>query len=107
MVSALRVLDPPPRAGAALSPRRKPAWLRWELHFSDHVSERMLERGLTENDLRHILAHARRYRRSPRPGVYLVNGRVHGQKWAIGLCPDADQRIVTVVTAYPLPRTGR
>jgi len=63
------VIDPPPLAGAALSPRKRPSWLGWELRFTDYVRKRMVERGLTETELRHILEYARRYRRSPRPGV--------------------------------------
>lgn len=39
--------------------RNPPSWWDWELELSVHVEQRMLERGITEVELRTMLEHAR------------------------------------------------
>jgi hypothetical protein len=70
------------------------------LVLSDHVQEQIGERGITEVELRRMLEHARRYRRSRHAGVFLVPGRLWGQSWEFVIQPEPTQRRAVVVTAY-------
>lgn len=69
--------------------------------LSDHVQDQIDDRGITEIELRQMLAHARRYRRSRHAGTFLVAGRMRGQEWTIAVRPDPTRRRTVVVTAFP------
>ncbi len=79
----------------------RPDWWDWPLAFTAHVELRMEERGFSEVDLRGMLENATELLPSKRPGRWLVRTRHAGQRWVVVVEPDADDRIVMVVTAYP------
>lgn len=87
-----------PGTGEGVSPRRKPPWSDWEVDFEAHARRRMLERGLTELDVRHMLEHARRYHRSRYPGHWIVLAGLRGVRWEIVVRPQAEHDLVEVVT---------
>jgi hypothetical protein len=58
-----------------------PEWWRWDLTFTSHAELRMEQRGVTE------VVHAHRAQRP----------------WVVILEPDADVRLLVVVTVYEVP----
>jgi len=58
----------------------------------------MLERGLTELDVRHMLEHARRYHRSLYPGHWIVLASLRGVRWGIVVRPRSEQDVVKIIT---------
>ena len=54
--------------------RNPPSWWDWELELSVHVEQRMLERGITEVDLRAMLEHARELAPSHVAGRFVAEG---------------------------------
>lgn len=80
--------------------RNPPSWWDWELELSVHVEQRMLERGITEVDLRAMLEHARELAPSHVAGRFVVEARHDGHDWAVVLEPDFDLECVAVVTVY-------
>lgn len=78
-----------------------PDWWQWELGFTAHVEIRMEERNFTEVDLRQMLDNATQFVPARRPGRWLIHTRHAGQSWNVVVEPDADDRILMIVTAYP------
>src|SRR5258708_5020552 len=60
----------------------------------------MLERGLTEIELRVTLEHARSVGPSHVEGRFVVETQHQGSEWAIVLEPDFELECVAVVTVY-------
>ena len=79
-----------------------PEWWQWELDSTDHLRDKMLERGFSEVDLRAMLHDARSLRRGKRPGRWIVSTRWHGQPWKVIVEPLVNEGILVVVTAYPV-----
>lgn len=77
-----------------------PTWWDWELECSVHVEQRMLERGITEVELRAMLERARELAPSHVAGRFVAKTRHSGQDWAVVLEPDFDLECVVVVTVY-------
>jgi hypothetical protein len=77
-----------------------PEWWSWEIQMLLHVQERMVDRSFTETDLRLMLEDAEDLIPSHVPGRWLVVARLHGVAWNIVVEPDAEERILIVVTAY-------
>ena len=81
---------------------RWPEWWVWELAFIPHVEHRTEERAFTELELRHMLDTAVSLRPSRALGRFVVTTRRRGQSWCVVLEPDFDERLLYVVTAYPV-----
>jgi hypothetical protein len=79
-----------------------PEWWDWELAFTPHVELRMEEREFTELELRRMLDHPTSITPGRFPGRFQVATRFHGGPWIVVLEPDSDDRLVWVVTAFPL-----
>jgi len=79
-----------------------PEWWTWELAFTGHVEARMEERGFSELELRGMLESATAFRASGAPGRWLIETRHRDSEWAVIVEPDAVDRILVVVTAYPV-----
>jgi hypothetical protein len=77
-----------------------PDWWEWELEFIDHALERMVDRNFTETDLRDMLERASGYRKSRRPGRWVVETQVDGQDWEVVVEPDYSAKVLEVVTSY-------
>jgi hypothetical protein len=78
----------------------RPAWWDWELAFTSHVDERMLERGFSELELRAMLDDAGELAPSRRSGRWYVRTRHRGQAWVVVIEPDEETRTLVIVTAY-------
>jgi len=79
---------------------RWPEWWDWELELSPHLLKRMIDRSLSEIDLRRMLQHANNYRRDVMPDRWIIEARHRRRAWEIIVEPDAEARILVVVTAY-------
>lgn len=62
----------------------------------------MVDRRFTEVDLRHMLQHARSYRRDIVPGRWIISTRHAKRLWEVIVEPDVKARLIVVVTAYPV-----
>ena len=77
-----------------------PAWWEWPLAFTPHIESRMEERQFSEVELRTMLTDATRVVSARHPGRFLVTTRHGGAPWVVVLEPDADERLLFVVTAF-------
>lgn len=80
--------------------RDAPSWWEWEIELSVHAEQRMLERGVTEIELRTMLERARSVGPSQVEGRFVVETRHQGSDWAVVLEPDFELECVVVVTVY-------
>jgi hypothetical protein len=79
-----------------------PPWWTWELEFSPHLLKRMEDRRFTEVDLRHMLEHALAIRTDAVPGRWAVSARFRRRTWEVIVEPLPAEKLVLVITAYPL-----
>ncbi len=90
-----------------LSRRRWPPWWEWELEFSSYLLKRMEDRRFTELNLRRMLERATGYRRDLVPRRWVIDTRHRRQAWEVIVEPLAAERLLLVITAYPLEPKGR
>ena len=79
-----------------------PVWWDWELEFSSHLEKRMLQRDFTEIDLRTMLDRATGYHADFVEGRWIIETHHRHHAWAVVVEPDYLERLVVVITAYPL-----
>jgi hypothetical protein len=87
--------------------RRKrtwPEWWNWPLELTPHLEKRTEDRGFSEVDLRAMLEHAGGYRRDDVEGRWVVDATHAQQAWAVIVEPDADEKVLVVITAYPVEK---
>lgn len=80
---------------------RWPPWWEWELTFADHLEERMEERGVSEVELRAMLADAQRLTAGRQRGRWLVWTRFRQEDWCIVVEPDPALEQVVAITLFP------
>lgn len=85
-----------------MSPRTWPPWWHWELELSPHLLKRMIDRQFNEVDLRRMLEHPRDLREDSVEGRWKVETLHEGRIWEVIVEPEAEVRLLVVVTAYPL-----
>ncbi|EIC20069.1 hypothetical protein Thi970DRAFT_03682 [Thiorhodovibrio frisius] len=79
-----------------------PEWWDWELELTPHLFKRMEDRDFNEVDLRTMLAFAPRFRPDVIEGRWIVEAKHHQRRWEIIVEPDVIEKLLVVVTAYPL-----
>ena len=79
-----------------------PDWWSWEIEILPHVYERMLDRNFSETDLRLMLEDASKIERNHEPGRWIVTTRFRDAAWGIIVEPDHEDRILAIVTVYPV-----
>jgi len=79
-----------------------PEWWEWELEFTSHLLKRMVDRGFSEIDLRSMMQSAMSLREDEEPGRWIVQGMHGSREWEIIVEPDVVERILVVITAYPV-----
>jgi hypothetical protein len=79
-----------------------PAWWEWELEITPHLEKRMEDRDFTEVDLRQMLEQAQGYGSDVVAGRWVIATRHCRRRWEVIVEPDADARLLVVVTAYPV-----
>jgi len=77
-----------------------PEWWTWELVFTAHAEMRMEQRGVTEVELRAMLERATGHRPNVVDGRFTVSVRHQSQPWVVIVEPDAEARVLVVVTTY-------
>jgi hypothetical protein len=82
----------------------RPDWWEWDLAYTEHVEGRMLERGVSEVDLRTMLEGAVSIQQGRRPDRWSVQTRHLGQPWVVVVEPDRDEQLLYVVTVHPKER---
>ena len=82
--------------------KRWPSWWEWELELSPHILKRMLDRRLTELDLREMLERASSCRPAAVEGRWTIETRHRSLNWEVIVEPDPETVTLVVVTAYPL-----
>ena len=83
-----------------------PEWWSWEIELSGHLLRRMMDRELSETDLRLMLEEAIGYHPNYEPGRYVIETRHEGIPWEVIVEPDPADRVVVVITAYRVERQG-
>ena len=79
-----------------------PEWWKWEIEITPHIEKRMVQRGFNEIDLRTMLHNSLEFIKDREPGRYIILSKMGIMKWEIIVEPDYDQKLLVVVTAYPL-----
>jgi len=79
-----------------------PEWWQWEIEISGHLLRRMLDRRITETDVRAMLEDASGFRKDIEPGRWVIETKREGQPWEVIVEPDRGIRQLVVVTAYML-----
>jgi hypothetical protein len=80
-----------------------PEWWHWELTFTSHAELRMEQRGVTEVQVRAMLERATGFEPSVIEGRFMIHTRHAHRPWIVILEPDADIRLLVVVTVYEAP----
>ena len=62
----------------------------------------MLDRSFTEVDLRRMLEHPRGYRADIVEGRWVIETRHNRKDWEVIVEPDNEQKLLVVVTGYPV-----
>ncbi len=83
---------------------RRPVWWDWDLELTPHVLKRMLDREFTEVDLRQMLEDASSLKRDVEEGRWVATSRHRRRAWEIVVEPDSAERVLVVITAYPVLR---
>lgn len=81
-----------------------PEWWSWELELTPHVLKRMVDRRFTEVDLRGMLERASGFLPDVLEGRFVIETRHSSRPWHVIIEPDKDDRLLVVVTAYPVER---
>ena len=85
----------------------RPAWWVWELELTPHVLKRMVDREFTELDVRQMLEDASSLRPDVEEGRWVVTSRHRRRVWEVVVEPDEAERVLVVITAYPVVRVVR
>ena len=79
-----------------------PAWWEWDLELTPHLLKRMVDRNFTDVELRNMLQAATGYRRDIVEGRFVIATRHEHRSWEVVVEPDPLERLLVIVTAYPL-----
>ena len=79
-----------------------PQWWDWELELTSHLLKRMVDRGFSEVDLRSMMASAMSFRKDLQLGRWVVETMHASSAWEVVVEPDAADKLLVVITAYPV-----
>ena len=79
-----------------------PVWWSWELELSPHLLKRMVDRRFNEPELRLMLEGASGYHQDHEPGRWVAETTHAGHVWEVIVEPDPQEKVLVVVTAYPV-----
>jgi hypothetical protein len=74
-----------------------------ELTFSSHAEPRVERRGVTDVELRAVLERASGFEPSVVEGRFMIHARHAERPWVVIVEPDADGKVLVVVTVYEVP----
>ena len=72
------------------------------MELTPHLLKRMEDRRFSEVDLRTMLKRATSFHADVEAGRWAVVTRHGRRQWEVIVEPDADARVLVVVTAYPM-----
>ena len=81
---------------------QRPEWWNWEIEITPHIEKRMVQRGFNEIDLRTMLHNYTEFNKDTEPGRYIILSKMGKLNWEIIVEPDYVQKLLVIVTAYPL-----
>jgi hypothetical protein len=84
---------------------RKKPWPQWwdrELELTPHLIKRMDDRNFNELDLRTMLKKATSYREDIEDGRWAIETRHQKRPWEVIIEPDNANKLLVVITAYPV-----
>ena len=80
-----------------------PEWWNWEIEFSGHLLERMVDRHFNEVELRAVLDTATGYYKNEKEERrWVIETKHWGRPWEVIVQPDTERQVLRIVTAYPL-----
>ena len=79
-----------------------PTWWNWELELTPHLEKRMIDRKFNEIDLRTMFENASECNEDVVEGRWVIITKHKGKKWEIIIEPDLEEKVLVVVTAYPV-----
>ncbi len=79
-----------------------PDWWEWEIDLTPHLLKRMEDRDFSEVDLREMLQRAKAYRKDVVEERWVIVTRLRMQRWEVIVEPDPIERLLVVITAYPV-----
>jgi hypothetical protein len=79
-----------------------PDWWSWEFELSPHLLKRMRDRQFNEADLRLMAEDATDYHPDVMQGRWVIETRHGNRPWEIIIEPLPDERVLLIVTAYPV-----
>ena len=77
-----------------------PEWWNWDLSFTGHAELRMEQRGVPEVEVRAMLERATGFDASVVEGRFMINTHRGQRHWVVIVEPDAEARLLVVVTVY-------
>jgi hypothetical protein len=77
-----------------------PEWWNWDLSFTSHAELRMEQRGVTEVGVRAMLEKATGFEANVVQNRFMIRTRHRQSPWIVIVEPDADARLLVVVTVY-------
>jgi hypothetical protein len=81
---------------------KHPEWWFWDIEISSHVEKRMVQRSFTEIDLRSMLFFAQDHKEDIEEGRFKILSELNHVPWEIIVEPDHFEKLLVIVTAYPL-----
>jgi hypothetical protein len=81
-----------------------PEWWNWDLSFTGHAELRMEQRGVTEVEVRAMLERATGSEASVVEGRFMIHTQRAQGPWVVIVEPDADAKLLVVVTVYEVPQ---
>ncbi len=77
-----------------------PDWWEWELEFSPHLLKRMLDRGLSDVDVRLMIEGATGLRQAEHAERWVLTTTHDSRPWVLIVEPDSADEVIVVITAY-------
>ena len=82
--------------------RSRPEWWNWELELTPHLLKRMDDRDFNEADLTGMLHRGKTYKKDVVEGRWVIESEHKRHPWEIIVEPDAIEKLLVVITAYPV-----
>jgi hypothetical protein len=79
-----------------------PDWWSWDIELTVHILKRMVDRRFNETDLRLMLENATGFEENHEQGRYVIETHHEGRNWAVIVEPSPSERVLVMITAYPV-----
>lgn len=79
-----------------------PEWLNWEIEFTPNLLKRMEDRNFNESDLKKMLGRSTSYQADIVDGRWIIETQHRHHPWQVIVEPDEFERLLVIITAYPV-----